>query len=83
MGEKKKVCAEWLAAESRAAKAKVRENWQAEQLDSATIGRWMVQLVRNSTSPKGQRASKQERRLRGAGRKPLLSKEEEQQLYDW
>jgi hypothetical protein len=81
--EKQLVCAEWDAALSRMDKQRVREKYRADQLDGHTIQKWKKALSVNAESPKGVKAAKRERRLRGAGRKPHLTEEQENQIDDW
>ncbi len=77
------MCEEWSEASTTAEKQAIKDKYRAEQLDGHQVQQWREALARNNISPKGKKAAKHEVRLRGAGRLPQLSEEQEAQIDQW
>jgi hypothetical protein len=81
--DKQQICDEWETAQTSHEKQAVKRKWRAEQLDGHHVQRWQEMLSRNEGSPRGVKAAKHEARLRGAGRTPQLTEEQETELDNW
>ena len=81
--EKTRICQEWGEADTTAEKLAIKDKHRAEQLDGYQVQQWREALAQNSVSPKGKKAAKHEVKLRGAGRSPQLSEEQEAKVDVW